>query len=217
MKFRNTLFFCKYKYQESDYRKIRCSHQSGRSMIEMLGVLAIIGVLSIGGIAGYSKAMHKHKMNETKYWIAEAANNYYAFAINHNPKDLIAVAYDSTIIRMYIAPEEWKSNGNKAPIGVPMYFSASGSLSSQHFSVSLFNLTKADCADLVYYGASNYPLSSLWVNPLNKSMDGPLCKDESGKNLCTTAISSLNTPAKAAKACSGEKNSILLMFKDQNY
>ena len=30
---------------------------SGRSMIEMLGVLAIIGVLSVGGIAGYSKAM----------------------------------------------------------------------------------------------------------------------------------------------------------------
>ena len=29
----------------------------GRSMIEMLGVLAIIGVLSVGGIAGYSKAM----------------------------------------------------------------------------------------------------------------------------------------------------------------
>ena len=26
--------------------------QSGRSMVEMLGVLAIIGVLSVGGIAG---------------------------------------------------------------------------------------------------------------------------------------------------------------------
>ena len=39
--------------------------QSGRSMVEMLGVLAIIGVLSVGGIAGYSKAMHKYKMNQT--------------------------------------------------------------------------------------------------------------------------------------------------------
>ena len=29
-------------------------NESGRSMIEMLGVLAIIGVLSVGGIAGYS-------------------------------------------------------------------------------------------------------------------------------------------------------------------
>ena len=29
-------------------------NESGRSMVEMLGVLAIIGVLSIGGIAGYT-------------------------------------------------------------------------------------------------------------------------------------------------------------------
>ena len=34
-------------------------------MIEMLGVLAIIGVLSVGGIAGYSKAMEKFKVNKT--------------------------------------------------------------------------------------------------------------------------------------------------------
>ncbi len=38
--------------------------QSGRSMVEMLGVLAIIGVLSVGGIAGYKTAMDKHKTNE---------------------------------------------------------------------------------------------------------------------------------------------------------
>ena len=38
--------------------------QSGRSMIEMLGVLAIIGVLSVGGIAGYSKAMEQFRINK---------------------------------------------------------------------------------------------------------------------------------------------------------
>ena len=38
--------------------------QSGRSMVEMLGVLAIIGVLSVGAIAGYSKAMMKYKLNK---------------------------------------------------------------------------------------------------------------------------------------------------------
>lgn len=40
-------------------------NESGRSMVEMLGVLAIIGVLSAGGLAGYSKAMFKHKLNNT--------------------------------------------------------------------------------------------------------------------------------------------------------
>jgi prepilin-type N-terminal cleavage/methylation domain-containing protein len=37
--------------------------QSGRSMIEMLGVLAIVGILSAGGIAGYSMAMAQYKTN----------------------------------------------------------------------------------------------------------------------------------------------------------
>ena len=37
---------------------------AGRSMIEMLGVLAIIAVLTVGGIAGYSKAMEKFKINK---------------------------------------------------------------------------------------------------------------------------------------------------------
>lgn len=41
------------------------NNQFGRSMIEMLGVLAIIGVLSVGGIFGYSKAMMTWKINKT--------------------------------------------------------------------------------------------------------------------------------------------------------
>ena len=49
--------------------------QSGRSMIEMLGVLAIIGVLSVGGIAGYSKAMMKYKVNKTVDQITQIATN----------------------------------------------------------------------------------------------------------------------------------------------
>lgn len=40
-------------------------NQSGRSMVEMLGVLAIIGVLSIGGIMGYSYGMNRYRANET--------------------------------------------------------------------------------------------------------------------------------------------------------
>ena len=50
-------------------------NQNGRSMVEMLGVLAIIGVLSVGGIAGYSKAMEKFKINKTIEQISTIANN----------------------------------------------------------------------------------------------------------------------------------------------
>ena len=56
------------------------TQESGRSMVEMLGVLAIIGVLSIGGIAGYSMAMNRYRANEaldmaTKYAVILYAGN----------------------------------------------------------------------------------------------------------------------------------------------
>ncbi len=38
-------------------------NESGRSMVEMLGVLAIVGVLSIGGVAGYQSAVNQGRAN----------------------------------------------------------------------------------------------------------------------------------------------------------
>ena len=38
--------------------------QSGRSMIEMLGVLAVIGILSIGGIWMYDYASNTYQSNQ---------------------------------------------------------------------------------------------------------------------------------------------------------
>ena len=48
---------------------------AGRSMVEMLGVLAIIGVLSVGAIAGYSKAMFKYKLNKQAESFNSLLNN----------------------------------------------------------------------------------------------------------------------------------------------
>ena len=47
----------------------------GRSMIEMLGVLAVIGVLSLGGLAGYTMAMNYHRANETMHDVMLRATN----------------------------------------------------------------------------------------------------------------------------------------------
>ena len=58
---------------------------SGRSMIEMLGVLAIIGVLSIGGIAGYTKAMETYKINKLKQAITEIVTNTRTLYASQNP------------------------------------------------------------------------------------------------------------------------------------
>ncbi|HBO49874.1 MAG TPA: hypothetical protein DD619_03700 [Alphaproteobacteria bacterium] len=52
-------------------------------MIEMLGVLAIIGVLSVGGIAGYSKAMEQFKVNK-----AVSEYSYLIYGLLEHLKDL---------------------------------------------------------------------------------------------------------------------------------
>ena len=41
------------------------NYESGRSMVEMLGTLAIMGVLAVGGVMGYKYAMDKYRANET--------------------------------------------------------------------------------------------------------------------------------------------------------
>ncbi len=55
-------------------------NESGRSMVEMLGVLAIIGVLSIGGIAGYTMAMNRYRANE----VIDAASKLAIMAMTGN-------------------------------------------------------------------------------------------------------------------------------------
>ncbi|MCP4393845.1 MAG: hypothetical protein GY804_06210 [Alphaproteobacteria bacterium] len=39
-------------------------NQTGRTMTEMLGVLAIVGILSVGAFAGYSSAMTTYRANQ---------------------------------------------------------------------------------------------------------------------------------------------------------
>ena len=47
--------------------------EKGRSMIEMLGVLAIIGVLSVGGLSGYTMAMNRYRANTILDYVTRAA------------------------------------------------------------------------------------------------------------------------------------------------
>ncbi len=63
----------------------------GRSMIEMLGVLAIIGVLSVGAISGYGKAMFKYKLNKQTEQLNQVIGTIVRYKsslmLNPNPTD----------------------------------------------------------------------------------------------------------------------------------
>lgn len=52
--------------------------QLGRSMVEMLGVLTVIGVLSIVGLQGYRRAMNKIHANELMDLVTKVYNEHYA-------------------------------------------------------------------------------------------------------------------------------------------
>lgn len=81
-------------------------NQTGRSMIEMLGVLAIIGVLSVGGIAGFSKAMQRYKINHTVAQITRLVTNMrVAFvgqkdykSLGNTPEEVNTVLYNAGIL-----------------------------------------------------------------------------------------------------------------------
>ncbi|MBQ9089509.1 MAG: hypothetical protein IJY58_00455, partial [Alphaproteobacteria bacterium] len=49
--------------------------ETGRSMVEILGVLAVMGVLSAGGIYGYTFAMDKYRANDIVYEVNLRAND----------------------------------------------------------------------------------------------------------------------------------------------
>ena len=79
------------------------TNESGRSMIEMLGVLAIIGVLSVGGIAGYSKAMNKFKTNKVADNVSMlVANIKTLYAQQKTYNDLT----NQTAVDMGVVPDE---------------------------------------------------------------------------------------------------------------
>ncbi len=65
--------------------------QSGRSMVEMLGVLAIIGVLSIGGIAGYTLSMRRYRANN----VLDAVAKYSLIAYGNCQQELLNGTFSS--------------------------------------------------------------------------------------------------------------------------
>ena len=79
------------------------TNESGRSMIEMLGVLAIIGVLSVGGIAGYSKAMNKFKTNKVADNVSMLIANIKTMYAQQNSFNGLK---NTTAVSMGLVPDE---------------------------------------------------------------------------------------------------------------
>jgi len=88
-------------------------NQFGRSMVEMIGVLTIVGVLSIGGIAGYLKASEMLRTSKLKddlsHLIANIRTVYFT-------QDSYANISAENIIRVGIVPDHMISDDNSSII-----------------------------------------------------------------------------------------------------
>jgi type II secretory pathway pseudopilin PulG len=100
--------------------KMYYSNENGRSMVEMLGVLAIIGVLSVGAIAGYSKAMFKYKINKTVQDINSIVGAVHTV---FSPQgDYYGLSCSGRDVCKSVIPEHMTANGGiKDSFGTGMY------------------------------------------------------------------------------------------------
>lgn len=86
-------------------------NESGRSMIEMLGVLAIVGVLSVGGIAGYSKAMTKFKTNKVADQVSMIITNIRTLYAQQTTYDGLNF---QNAVKMGVIPDEVGTDASKS-------------------------------------------------------------------------------------------------------
>ena len=140
-------------------------NQSGRSMIEMLGVLTIIGVLSVGGLAGYSKAMDKYRINETINQIIYMETNIHnLFFTQQNYSDLgkrdnLAKA-NSTIRKLAdksnFIPTSVIKNGYKNLYGgtIEMGYLAAGD-TTKSFYIEYENIPQEACIAITTHNWAN--------------------------------------------------------------
>lgn len=165
-------------------KNIYKNEQSGRSMVEMLGVLAIIGVLSIGGIAGYSKAMTKYKANKALDQISMILMNVrvvYASAPNYTGLTTTkAINLGIFPGDMFTNPASMDSTTLKHPFGNSIALVAAATPGAT-FDLTFYSLPADVCATLAStdWGIENFTQvkvgSKALTYPINPADVGDGC------------------------------------------
>lgn len=210
------------------------SEQTGRSMIEMLGVLAIIGVLSVGGIAGYSKAMAKYKQNKLGDQVSMLITTLRTLYGNSSDYTDLTTA---RAVAMGAVDREMQdgTSGIKNIYGGAIYINAAEN--NKSFFVVINGLPSPACTYLasadfgssvgsgwLSAGAQNGDLESTTntaIETTQKVKVDPQCQGDSCemKTVAVEGRASAEqgalpiTVAAAAAACNGDSNAVLLEFQ----
>ena len=197
-------------------------------MIEMLGVLAIIGVLSVGGIAGYTKAMMQHKINKTTDHVSQIVGNMRTlFSSQRNYGDFLCYSGSGTdcnvLKKAHIFPDEMWNADNTAienafggTINIQSTTRKMGTRDYRGFSIQLNNLPEEACMALSTYDWGSGSSSGLVALAINNGSGG-FAEDNShlqgytsdGMAIAVPRGSTVSVPVPAnvaASACSSDDN-----------
>ena len=190
------------------------AYSAGRSMIEMLGVLAIVGVLTVGGIAGYSKAMEKFKVNKAIDEVLTIVSNIrILYANEQRVPDL---DYDAEVdiyafVRDYIFPKETDTGVNHRfvhALGGELGF-ASG-YDNKGIYIWLFGLSREACITLATndWGGDSSGFVGIEIGNYGSIIDCSYrmdMEDDNAHGVVACRPLNVNTlplpPALAAKGC----------------
>lgn len=183
------------------------TNETGRSMIEMLGVLAIIGVLSVGGIAGYSKAMNKFKTNKVADNVAMIVTNIRTLYAQQQDYNGLT---NATAVQMGVVPDELGTTetltnaflggvtiGAVAVSGLDGETAAAGGTTGANrgFYVTMNGLTKEACVTLA---------TNDWGSGYSAGFIG-LKVSGSGQTSAPTGFSATCADKSATKWCASQK------------
>ena len=181
--------------------------QRGRSMVEMLGVLAIIGVLSVGGISGYSKAMAKFKLtkaqdqmsmllmnirtafatspsyegldNTSAVYFAIAPGDMYSGTISSNMTsvDHLNNAFGGAAHVFECNKENYKDDNGKEIKCYGLPTTAATTSKDQFFAIAMSNLGREACVSMASSDWGTDGLISIQVIPKTKTLTQKVAAD----------------------------------------
>lgn len=188
--------------------------ESGRSMVEILGVLAIVGVLSVGGIAGYSKAMAKFKLTKAQDQLQMMVMNIRtAYATSPGFPDLDT----EHVIEYKLAPAEMMVNSKNLlnAFGGKVYVEATENLernSDGAFAILYAGLGKDACVSLATSDWGSDGLIGIYVT----STSDPINRIENPNNLSVEHLKQpselpISLPTARAK-CNTDNNNLITWY-----
>ena len=122
-------------------------NEQGRSMVEMLGVLAIIGVLSVGGISAYSTAMKKYKANELMAATMQEAVLISAQLATGKTNPTLSGINNSLFTSIFIIPNSYNFKLTLSPIDEEVCKNIQASLGGS----SIILETSQNCSEMTFH------------------------------------------------------------------